>query len=109
MIVNNLNFVSIAILPNEAHAILIIDPDAVLSQPTSLQRFHPIAWKNGDIGECRGSMDLNKLSFNDGGQSIESFGRKPVENQLSIFGSKGSNHSRIIVRGTSYVKKWAIR
>ena len=53
-------------------------------------------------------MDLNKLSFNDGDQSIESFGRKPLENQLSIFGSKGTNHSCTVVRGTSYVKKWMI-
>ena len=50
-------------------------------------------------------MDLNELSFDDSGQSIESFGRKPLENQFGIFGSKGSNHSYIIVRGTSYVKK----
>lgn len=35
-------------------------------------------------------MDLNKLSFDDSDQSIESFGRKPLENQLSIFGMKGT-------------------
>jgi hypothetical protein len=36
MIVNDLNFVSIVILPNEADAILIVYPDAVLPQPASL-------------------------------------------------------------------------
>jgi hypothetical protein len=50
-------------------------------------------------------MDLNKLSFNDGCQSIVSFGRKPLENQISIFGSKGSYHSCSLVRDTSNVKK----
>jgi hypothetical protein len=77
MIVNDLDFVSIAVLPNEAYTILIVNPDAVLPQAAPLQRFQPIARKNRDIGECRGSMDLDKLSFNDSGQSIESFGKKP--------------------------------
>ena len=54
-------------------------------------------------------MNLNKLSFNDSGQSVESFGRKPLENQISIFGSKGSNHRGIVVRSTSYVKNRSIR
>jgi len=109
MIANDLYFISITILPDKAYAILIIDPDAVLSQPAPLKRFQSIARKNGNIGECLGSMNLNKLSFDDIGQPIESFGRKPLENQLSIFGSKRSNHSCNIVRDTSYIKKWIIR
>ena len=105
MIVNYLNCVSIAIFPNKAYAILIVNPDTVLSQPVPLLRFQPIARENRDIGEFRGCIDLDKLSFNDGSQSIESFGIKPLKDQLSIFGSKGSNHQCIVIRSTSYVKK----
>jgi hypothetical protein len=46
MIVNDLDFASIAILPNETYPILIVNPDAVLSQPAPLQRFQPIAREN---------------------------------------------------------------
>jgi hypothetical protein len=46
MIVNDLNFASIASLPNEADAILIVNPNAVLPHPASLQRFQTIARKN---------------------------------------------------------------
>jgi len=44
MIVNDLNFVSITILPNKADAILIVNPDAILSKSAPLQRFQPIAF-----------------------------------------------------------------
>jgi hypothetical protein len=103
MIINNLNPVSIAIFPDEADPILIVYPDAVLSQSAPFQRFQPVSRENGDIGERPGRMDLYQLSFNHGAPSIEPFGRKPLENQFSIFGPKGSNHPLILVRGTSYV------
>ena len=46
MIVNNLNFERITLSPNETNAILIVDADAVLAFPITLQSFEMIARKD---------------------------------------------------------------
>jgi len=42
-IVHNFNFMSIAFMPSEADAPLIVDTNTVLSLPVALQCFKPIA------------------------------------------------------------------
>jgi hypothetical protein len=47
MIIHNLHLVWTILPPHEAHAPLVIDPDAVLSPPVAVQRFQAIAGKSG--------------------------------------------------------------
>jgi hypothetical protein len=49
MIVNNLNFKSITVSPNETNAILIVNPDTVLAFPITLQGFKAITRKDCNI------------------------------------------------------------
>jgi hypothetical protein len=59
MIINDFNFEGIPTSPYEAYAILVVDPDAVLADSVSLQRFQSIAWENGNIRQHNSSMDLH--------------------------------------------------
>lgn len=56
MVVNNLNFKRITITPNEANTILIVDADAVLTFPITLQGFEMIAWKDCQISQLTSSV-----------------------------------------------------
>jgi hypothetical protein len=49
VVVHNLDIVSVA--PAKADAVLIVDPNAVLSDPLSLQGFEPVAWTGKQIAQ----------------------------------------------------------
>jgi hypothetical protein len=71
MIVGNLNFKSIAITPYETEAILIVDPNAVLSGTIPLQGFQMVPGEYGKIRKSNRCVDLHEFSFNDRRQAIE--------------------------------------
>jgi len=71
--IGNLNFEGIAITPNEADTILVVDPDAMLSCAVTLERFQAIAGKNCQIREQQGGMDLYELSLDDLRNPVETF------------------------------------
>jgi hypothetical protein len=49
MIIHNLHLVWTILPLHEAHAPLVIDPDAVLSPPVATQSFQAIAGKSGQV------------------------------------------------------------
>jgi len=52
MIIRYLNVVRIAISPDKANAPLIIDSNAVLTRPITLQLFQSISWRHSQL--CQG-------------------------------------------------------
>jgi hypothetical protein len=71
MVIGNLNFEGIAITPNEADAVLVVDPDAMLSCAATLERFQAIAGENRQIREQKSGMDLHEFSLNDWRNPVE--------------------------------------
>jgi hypothetical protein len=51
VVINYLNVKRIAIAPNETDAILIVDPDTVLTLPVALQSFKMISGKDCEIAQ----------------------------------------------------------
>jgi hypothetical protein len=49
MVVRDLDFMRIAILPTETHAILLIDPNALLTAPATFQTLKPVAWRRRQV------------------------------------------------------------
>jgi len=62
VIVHDLNIFSIAFGPSEADAPLIIDPNAHLPCPISLQSFEPISWWITDIFHGRCGIELTEFA-----------------------------------------------
>ena len=62
MIVNDLDLMRIAVLPSEANAPLIVDPNTV--QPSALpsQLLQPVARRNAQIIESLGSIDDDQVA-----------------------------------------------
>ena len=65
MVIHDLNITGTVIRPTEAHAPLVVDPDAVLPLAITLQRLKAMAWRGTQVGElCRGVQHI-EFSFGD--------------------------------------------
>ena len=84
MVVGDFYFHSAPVSPDEAHASLVVDADAVLALPVSPQGFEPVGRRNPKVGERRSrddslqshsrpSLDVGRQS-SDGLSSEEAFG-----------------------------------
>ena len=71
MIIGDLNLKGVSITPNETDAILVVDPNAMLSFAIPLQGFQMVARKYGKIRKSNRCVDLHELSLNDRRQAIE--------------------------------------
>jgi hypothetical protein len=72
VVINYLDVKGITIAPNETDAILIIDADTVLPFPIVLQNFKLIPWKDCKITQAMCSVQLQKFSLRDSGNSLKS-------------------------------------
>ena len=71
MIVNELHVLRVAVLPDEADAVLIVDPDTVLSAPIARQRFQPIAGKCRQVSKLASGVELLQLPLGDASQVLQ--------------------------------------
>ncbi|MCW2314418.1 hypothetical protein M2244_004185 [Rhodoferax antarcticus] len=62
MVINYLNILGALRSPHKANSPLIVDADAVLPLPTSLQSFESIAWWNAQIIKNLRPVKLFQLS-----------------------------------------------
>lgn len=51
--------------PSKANAKLIVYADAVLSGPISAQQFQPIAWRDSQVLQCSGDLQLSEFAPRD--------------------------------------------
>ena len=61
MIVGDFDLVALAIVPHEADAPLVVDPDAVLTRPLPLQGFQAIRRRNAQVVESLGRVEHSQL------------------------------------------------
>jgi hypothetical protein len=61
VVVDDLHILRVAILPDEADAVLIVDADAVLSAPIACQGFQPIAGKRCQVSKFASGVELLQL------------------------------------------------
>jgi len=62
MVINNFDIVRVAFVPSEANPPLVIDSDAPLSFPITMQPLEPVARRNSKVLDLRCSIEHPKLS-----------------------------------------------
>lgn len=93
MIINNFDFISVAALPTKANPPLVIDANAVLPVPVTLQRLEPIPRRAGQILKDDGAVQLPQLSLSnplDGAKTGYTF---PMMEVLGILTVEAPNHA----------------
>lgn len=66
MVVRDLDFVGITVLPAETNSILLIDANAVLTFAVTGQPFKAVAWRDRELPKVAHAVQLRELSPNDG-------------------------------------------
>ena len=81
----------LAVTPGEANPPLIIDPNAVLSSPISLECFEMVARRNTQILQLRGGIQVEQLAPRHSFDCLKPEHRPILEQRLSVAASKRSD------------------
>src|SRR5215471_15388193 len=92
MVIGDFHVVRVAVLPDEANAELIVNPNAVLALTVALQRFQPVARRRLEIVECVGRMHHSKFAERDALDRLKPLRELAVPDLFSICASKALNH-----------------
>jgi len=63
MIIHNLNVIGVPVSPNKTDTPLLVDPNAVLPFPVSVERLQPIVRRRCQVPQISGNIQLAKLSL----------------------------------------------
>jgi hypothetical protein len=97
MVVGYFDVVSVSIFLNEAHAVLVVDPDAVLSQAISLQGFEGVS-RRAKIAKALSCVNLEQLTDCGLLDGLKPPGSDAVEDFLGLGIRKRPNHVYIVYR-----------
>jgi hypothetical protein len=65
VVIDDLDFMGIAVSPDKANPPLVVDADRMLSQPSGLQRFKTIAGRDAEIVEASSVVQETQLAQRD--------------------------------------------
>ncbi len=100
MIINNLHVVDVTFYPTETNTPLVVDADAVLPLTIALQRLQVIAWRNPQIVEHSGAMEVEQLAPRRTFDGTEPWDRNVIEEFLGVLAPEGLDHSMRLLRRT---------
>jgi hypothetical protein len=92
VIIGNLDIECIARLPSEAHAILVVDPYAVLTSAIALQRLEAISGKGREINQRARVMKESQAASRASSNVCEAWNLVAVEDCLGIAPTETANH-----------------
>lgn len=95
MIVHYLNVMRLAIPPDEANPPLIIDPNAVLPRPISLERFEMVARRNTEFLQSLRGMEVEQFAPRHTFDRLEPENGLVVEQRLGVLASKRSDQDSV--------------
>jgi hypothetical protein len=93
VIIHNLDFVRIAVLPDKADSPLIVDANTVLTLTVAVERFQPIAGGRREVAEFRSSIQLPQFPLSDPLEGPKPINALPAVELRSFLRAKGTDHS----------------
>ena len=91
MVVGNLHVAGISILPDETDAVLVVDPDAVLSLPRAFQGFQTVTGNRRQIARRSRLVQMHELAERDLFDGPKLFIRP--DRRYDSIGSANADHS----------------
>lgn len=90
--------VRVSVSPDEADAVAVVDPDAVLTFSVSLQGFQAVAREDPQVIQSASGMELHELSLSDPGDAPEPGAGETDEQGLTFPAPKGADHPVSVLR-----------
>jgi hypothetical protein len=92
VVVDYLDLLRLAVLPDEADPKLVVDPDAVLALPIAGQSLEAIAWERAEVVEALGGVQLRQLPLRNPSNGPKTPRRVPLEQALGVSVPEGPDH-----------------
>lgn len=97
MIISNFNFVRIAISPQKADAVLLIDANRMLAFATSLERLKRVSRRRLKIANIPRIVEHNELATRDAFERDKASDALPIPEALGIAVAEASDHVTISI------------
>jgi hypothetical protein len=94
MIIDDFDVIRLAVAPDKTQPPLIVNADAVLAEPITLQRLQVIAGRYTQKIQCSGGMQLHQLSQCDAFKRLEPLYALTLEQGLGIGALKRLDHAQ---------------
>jgi hypothetical protein len=98
MVVDYFHPLRVAILPQEADPILIVDPDAVLPATTARQRLEAVARERSQVVEPPRRVELHEPALSDPGNAPKPACGVPLEERLGVSIPERPDHLLMVLR-----------
>jgi hypothetical protein len=105
VIIHDLDVLGTTGRPAEAHAELVVHPDAVLPGAVTLERFKPIARRHPQIFQPACDLQLAKLSPGDRLDTLETLDSPAARKSLSLGTLERHDHISIVTLRVTNVKR----
>lgn len=92
VVVDDLRVVRVAVLPDEAEAPLVIDPDRVLAPPVPFERLQAMPRDTRERLQRRSRVEGLETSLSRGAKPLESRDAATLSETLGLVGAKRPNH-----------------
>ena len=92
MVVHHLDLLRVAVLPDEADPILVVDPNAVLPLPIAGKSLKVIARERAEVVEALGGVQLRQLPLRNPGNGSEPPRRVSLKQGLGVSVPEGPDH-----------------
>jgi hypothetical protein len=106
VIVHNLDINRIAGFPPKTDSPLIIDPNAVLPCPISLQRFKSISWRGNQVSQFRGCIQLPEFALRYPLERPEAQYSFPPVKTSRVRTAEGFDHTAIVYRAALNARRF---
>lgn len=104
VVVDDFDAISRSILPYETDSILVIDADAVLALPVTLECLQPISGVRVQIFQASCRLQVQKFPLCNAGDSFESLNADTHRHLFGFFVPVGGDHITSILHGSYNAK-----
>jgi hypothetical protein len=105
VVVHDLNILGASNRPPKADAVLVVDTDAVLACAIALESLQPIAWRNPEVVEPAGDIELPELAPCDRLEADEALHPNATSQSPSVGVAERNDHGVIITLRVSNGKR----
>jgi hypothetical protein len=99
MIIHDLNVIGVPVSPNKADTPLIVDPNAVLPFPVSVECFEAVPRRRRQVAQLSRNIQLAKFSLGHSLNAAKSLHPLPGMEPLRLLRPKGFDHRGNVITG----------
>lgn len=100
VVIHNFDIMRMSVLPSETHAVLIVDPHAILSRPVAFQPLQLVRGRRRKVPQFLGAIYLDQTAQGNLGDLLESPDAPLLKDRPCILVAERTDHMDSVLRTT---------